>query len=129
MKIDFLLTVPIRQILCRTGGIAMRVARVAIGGVMLGCAVAGSVGGTAQAASAAPANGQVSVWVTPIGNGAKSTIVITGAIGDYGTALSIDQNGKTDSNGNFVKITLKNGTFEVDSTTLNQTTHNLQPAV
>jgi len=106
----------------------MRVARAAIGGLVLGCAVAGSVGGTAQAASAAPSNGQISVYATP-SNGAKSKIVITGVIGDYGTALSVDKNGKTDQNGNFVVITLKKGTFKVDSTALNQVTNNLQPAV
>jgi hypothetical protein len=68
------------------------------------------------------------VYVTP-SNGAKSTIVITGAIGDYGTATSTDQNGKVDKNGNFVVIALKKGTFKVDSTALNQATNNVQPTV
>ena len=106
----------------------MRVARAAVGGVVLGCALAGSVGATAQVASASPSNGQISVYVTP-SNGAKSKIVITGAIGDYGTATSVDQNGKVDQNGNFVVIALKKGTFKVDSTALNQAANNVQPTV
>lgn len=106
----------------------MRGVRAVVGGVVFGCALAGTVGGTVETASASPSNGQVSVYVTP-SNGAKSTIVITGAIGDYGTALSVDKNGKTDQNGNFVVITLKKGTFKVDSTTLNQVANNLQPTV
>ena len=68
------------------------------------------------------------MYVTP-SNGAKSKIVITGAIGDYGTATSVDQNGKVDQNGNFVVITLKKGTFKVDSTALNQAANNVQPTV
>jgi hypothetical protein len=48
------------------------------------------------------------MFVTP-GNGAAATILITGAIGDYGKTLTIDKNGKTDSNGNYVKMTLREG--------------------
>jgi hypothetical protein len=58
------------------------------------------------------------MFVTP-GNGAAATILITGAIGDYGKTLTIDKNGKTDSNGNYTKITLQKGTFELNSMTLN----------
>lgn len=106
----------------------MGVARVAVGGVVLGCLMAVSVGGTAEGASATPSNGQISLYVTP-GNGTKSKIVITGVIGDYGTTLSVDKNGKADPNGHFVLITLKKGTFTVDSTALNQGTNNAQPTV
>lgn len=87
-------------------------------------------GGSALASTAAntPAGGAVYVHATG-SNGPAGTIVITGAIGDYGKTLSIDRNGKTDSNGNFVKITLKKGTFEVNSTTLNAKTNHAQPIV
>jgi hypothetical protein len=43
---------------------------------------------------------------------------LTGAIGDFGTTLNIDQNGKPDPNGNYGKVTLSQGTFEVNITTL-----------
>jgi len=84
--------------------------------------------GATAVEAAAPAGGPIHLFATP-NNGATGTIVITGAIGDAGTTLSIDQNGKADPNGNFVKITLKKGTFEVDSTTLNAAANKLQPTV
>ena len=54
------------------------------------------------------------------GNGAAGKIVITGAIGDYGKTVNIDQNGNTDPNGSFVKVTLQKGSFEVNATTLDK---------
>ena len=75
-----------------------------------------------------PAGGAVYVHATG-NNGPAGTIIITGAIGDYGKTLSIDRNGKTDTNGNYVKITLHKGTFEVNSTVLNAKTNHAQPIV
>ena len=64
------------------------------------------------------------------GNGPAGTIIITGAIGDYGKTLSIDRNGKADNNGNYVEdSTLQKGTFEVNSTVLNAKTNHARPAV
>src|SRR5580693_6300315 len=100
------------------------------GKALIGSAVVlGSLLGVhAAGASSMPAGGTLSIWATP-GSGAVSSIVITGAIGDYGTATSVDQNGKVDQNGNFVVIALKKGTFKVDSTALNQAANNVQPTV
>ena len=61
--------------------------------------------------------------------GAVSKIVITGVIGDYGTATSINKNGTIDANGNYVKIALKHGGFEVNSVALNQKTNNAPPTM
>jgi hypothetical protein len=53
-------------------------------------------------------------------SGNKPTpVVFTGAIGDYGTTVSVNSAGKNDGNGNFVKITLKKGGFTVNATNLN----------
>ena len=38
------------------------------------------------------------------------------------------KHGKPDANGNYVEITLHNGTFEIDSTALNRKTANLAPS-
>ena len=105
----------------------MRIAG-AIAGVMILAAVVG--GGSAFASTPAnmPAGGAVYVHATG-GDGPAGTIIITGAIGDYGKTLSIDKDGKTDNNGNFVRITLHQGTFEVDSTALNAKTNHAQPIV
>ena len=64
------------------------------------------------------------MFATPNANGG-GTIVITGAIGDYGHTLTIDKNGKANGNGNYVKVTLHKGTFEINSTALNAKTNNL----
>ena len=105
----------------------MRIAG-AIAGVMILAAVVG--GGPAFGSTPAnmPAGGAVYIHATG-GNGPAGTIIITGAIGDYGKTLSIDKDGKTDNNGNFVRITLHKGTFEVDSTALNAKTNHSQPIV
>jgi hypothetical protein len=66
------------------------------------------------------------IWATP-GNGAVAAIVVTGAIGDYGTATTIDKNGKVDENGDYVKVALKKGGFEVNSVVLNQKTNAAPP--
>jgi hypothetical protein len=72
----------------------------------------------ATAAPTAPAGGQIYIHATG-GTGPAGTIVVVGAIGDHGTTLTIDKDGKPDANGNFVKVTLQKGTFQVDSTALN----------
>jgi hypothetical protein len=73
-----------------------------------------------------PAGGSVKIFVTP-GSSAAATILITGAIGDYGKTLTIDKSGKTDPNGNYVKITLQKGMFELDSTTLDAKANSTKP--
>ena len=46
-------------------------------------------------------------------------VLITGAIGDYGTDVTQNANGKPDSEGNFQKVTLKHGGFMINATALN----------
>jgi uncharacterized membrane protein len=59
--------------------------------------------------------------------GATGPVVITGAIGDYGTATSINQNGTVNVKGNYVKVALKKGTFEINSVAFNKAANNAQP--
>ncbi len=106
----------------------MRVVGAIAGVVILASAVVG--GGSASASVAADTPSGGSIYIHATGNeGPVGSIIITGAIGDYGKTLSIDKNGKTDNNGNYVRITLKKGTFEVDSTTLNAKTNHAQPMI
>jgi hypothetical protein len=91
----------------------------------------------ALGASALPAaattmmtTGTIQVWVTPNTtniNSPVSKIVVTGVIGDWGTATSINKNGTPNDNGNYVKIALQKGGFEVNSVALNQKTNNAPP--
>jgi hypothetical protein len=83
---------------------------------------------TTASAAVPPAGGPIELYATA-GDSPVGTIVVAGAIGDYGKTLSMDKNGKPDTNGNFVKITLKQGTFMVDSTILNQKTAKLPPTI
>jgi hypothetical protein len=89
--------------------------------------VAGIVGGAA--ATAAPTGGPVALYASAGGNGPSERIVFVGAVGDYGTATNVDKNGKVDPNGNFVKVKLQRGTFEIDSTALNKALNAGKPQV
>jgi hypothetical protein len=96
-------------------------------GALLGALVL-AASAQAMSGSQGVSSGKVRIFADASSDGPVSKILITGAIGDYGTATSIDKNGKVDQNGNYVKIALKKGTFEVDSTTLNANM-NKAPAV
>jgi len=52
---------------------------------------------------------------------------MTGAIGDYGNGLTIEKNGTPNSNGNYVKVMLQKGGFEINSATLNAKGNKAQP--
>jgi hypothetical protein len=87
-----------------------------------GALVLGATGATVEAvASASPTSAsthEVHVWVTP-GKGAVDKIMLTGAIGDFGTATSTTKSGKVDANGHYVKIALRKGGFVVNAVAFN----------
>jgi hypothetical protein len=80
------------------------------------------------ASAAAPTGGPIALFAT-VGYSPAGKIVVAGAIGDWGSTVSIDKNGKPDLNGNFVRVTLKKGTFEIDSTALNKKMANPHPQI
>lgn len=94
----------------------MRVAKVALAAAALASML---IIGSVAAAAGKPAGGKVQVFVSQQ-KGARAKIMITGAIGDYGQTISVDKNGKVDQNGDFQKVNLKKGTFEVDATALDK---------
>lgn len=104
----------------------MRLGRSVLGLALLSGGVALSATPGAGAASSTPSGGSVQIFVRQ-GNGPNSTVLITGAIGDYGSAVSVNRNGKVNANGNFEKVKLKKGTFLVDGTLLNQAMNDVQP--
>ncbi len=94
--------------------------------------LAAAAGLTAEPATAATmmTTGTVQVWVTPNTsnvNSAVDKIILTGVIGDYGTSTNINKNGTVNSNGNYAKVALQHGGFEVNLTTLNKLTNNAPP--
>jgi hypothetical protein len=75
-----------------------------------------------------PAGGAVHVFVQP-SSGATDKILITGAVGDYGTALSENKNGKPNANnGDFAYVKLTQGSFEVNKTKLQAAGNNATPS-
>jgi len=71
-------------------------------------------GGTMAASASTVTNGAVHVFVYSDSSGVASTIVLTGAIGDNGSADSIDANGTPDPSSNTeVLLALVQGSFRV----------------
>lgn len=75
-------------------------------------------GGMVLPAAAANANGKIAFYANL--NSTPNRAVFVGAVGDHGTVVNIDKDGKIDENGTFVKVTLTKGTFELDATALNK---------
>ena len=57
----------------------------------------------------------------------KGKIVVTGAIGDFGTTTNTNKAGKPNPNGGYVKIKLHQGGFRVNAVALNKKLNSLQP--
>jgi hypothetical protein len=89
----------------------------------LACTLFGNGVASGATAPNTRSGGPVEVLLTPTKEGA-ATIVVTGAIGDYGKTQDVNESGKSDETGNFVKVTLKKGSFEVDQTALNEAAAN-----
>jgi hypothetical protein len=100
-----------------------------LAGAGAGLATLVAAGAAASAAPAAAPNGGPIALFATVGHSPSGKIVVAGAIGDWGSTVSIDQNGKPDLNGNFVRVTLKKGSFEIDSTALNKTMANPRPQI
>ena len=94
----------------------MRVAKLALAAAVLASLL---IVGSVAAAAGKPAGGKIQVFVSQQ-KGPRAKILITGAIGDYGQTISVDKRGKVNQNGDFQKVNLKKGTFEVDATALNK---------
>ena len=79
-------------------------------------------------AAAAPSGGPIALSAG-VGSNPTQKIVVAGAIGDWGTVHPVDRSGKPDQNGNFVKVLLKKGSFELDVTAVNKAMSNPRPQV
>ncbi len=106
--------------------------RIVVGPLVISSALVGGTlfgGGSSYAASVTPAGGKIELFATPSGNSGGRTILITGAIGDYGKTESVNKNGTPDPNGNYGKAVLHQGTIEVNLTALNQKENNLPQTI
>jgi hypothetical protein len=84
--------------------------------------------GSATVAAATPQGGKIRVFVTNT-SATTGKILITGAIGDYGTTVSEDASGKVKAGGNFKHVTLKHGGFVVNGTALQQKLNHAKPTI
>jgi hypothetical protein len=80
------------------------------------------------APAASPTGGTIALFAT-VGSGPTGKIIVAGAIGDWGTTATIDKSGRRDEHGNYVRVTLRKGSFEIDSTALNKATASPRPQV
>jgi hypothetical protein len=85
-------------------------------------------GSAALGASPTQQGGKIRVFVTSATSN-REPIVVTGAIGDYGTSVMQNANGKVNPNGGFVKVTLQHGGFIVNATALNKKLNSGKPTV
>lgn len=85
--------------------------------------------GASGASSNTPAGGSVNLYITPntsSAGGGGGTVVMTGAIGDYGTTTGqSDKNGEADKGGGYGNIELQKGTIRVDLAALDAKSKNL----
>ncbi|MGH9092150.1 MAG: hypothetical protein ACRDZR_12365 [Acidimicrobiales bacterium] len=80
----------------------------------------GVVGGLASTASASSASGPTKVFVKPTETTSvkhPGKILLTGAVGDYGTVISANAAGKATRKGTYRLLRLKKGTILVDIAT------------
>jgi hypothetical protein len=107
--------------------LSLRFTGLLAGLAVLALALGLSLGDVAASAQSSPAGGPIKVWATPSSNGLGGTIVMTGAVGDYGKTLNVNASGKADRNGNYVKLEMKKGTILVNTTEFNSVLNNAQP--
>jgi hypothetical protein len=99
-------------------------AAAAAGTLLLGSAAAVAATSTGSSAT----TGTVHIWVSP-SNTAVEKILVTGAIGDSGTATSVTKSGKVDKNGKYVHVALKHGSFKVNAVAFNNRASKLIPNI
>jgi len=90
----------------------------------LGCAMAGSVllGASGGFAANMPAGGTVRIFVVPGKSQGQGTIVLAGAIGDYGKTHKVNKNG-------IGEAVLQKGTFQVNLAGIQKKLNNSKPII
>ena len=89
----------------------MRTRKTGIGLALTSAALI-AAGAVVNASADSPASGPIHLFSYPKGNGNTGTVVIAGAIGDYGSYAAA-------GDGKYVKVTLSQGSFEFDAKNLN----------
>ncbi len=96
-----------------------KISAIVIGSAIL-CGTTIAMTTVAVTGAATPPGGLVRFWTTQSTSDATVAIVITGAIGDYGTVTTVNKDGQPDQSGNWALVTLQKGTFKVNETSFNK---------
>jgi hypothetical protein len=97
---------------------------------VMSVAMAGGSTAFAVASSApTPAGGTIHVYISTAGRSTTvAPILVTGAIGDFGRATTVDRTGKVDANGAYRRVTLSKGTFTIDARVFDANLAKLRPS-
>src|ERR1700722_20171734 len=106
--------------------VVMRVTRAMMGAAgTLACVVAGASVALGAGSSATPAGGPIQIFVQPGQGQGKGKILVTGAVGDYGTTSPAKGSGGK----KFGTATLKKGTIRIDLTAISAKVDKAKPTV
>ena len=104
----------------------MRVTRAVMGAVgTFACVVAGASVALGAGSSATPAGGPIQIFVQPGHGQGKGKILVTGAVGDYGTTSPTKGSGGK----KLGTATLKKGTITIDLTAISAKVDKASPAI
>lgn len=81
--------------------------------VLAAVAAGAMIGSAAAEATASTSGGQISIFA-PLTSGSRAPALVTGAIGDHGAFVSVNRKGRPDRNGDYAKLVLASGSFELD---------------
>src|ERR1017187_2105060 len=101
--------------------VPMKLLRPILASATLGSALFLSTSSLVSGATNAPNSGPINFVITPAPNGTAGKIIITGAIGDYGTIRGLGSN--------LQRVSLKKGNFTVDASALNVASQGPQPTI
>ncbi len=92
---------------------------------LLACLIVGASVALGAASSGTPAGGRIQLFVQPGQGQGKGKVLITGAVGDYGTSSPTKSSGGR----KFGTATLKKGTITIDLTAISRKVNKANPAV
>jgi hypothetical protein len=103
---------------------------VAVAGTMLATgSLALAAGGSKQTSTGTPEHGGLIKFFVTTETQTKAKILITGTVGDFGTVITTDKNGKVDANGVYQHAHLKHGTLVINSSGLSKALDKARPDV
>jgi hypothetical protein len=98
------------------------------GGVAVALLSALTFASIALAAGSTPKGGALQIFGTET-SPLDTELLFTGAVGDHGSAVTLNMAGKPDPHGTIEKVTLQKGSFVIDTTPLGTKLGKLKPTV